>query len=170
MCKFDPQKLDIWGQKSFFCFGTVIFVDRAHMVIYQQYTRGYNFSIGTTPKRVFGILKAYGPLVIKIAWDKEIVGFIISYLFPMQTTTDGSERASNFFLIPKVSNSGRPAKALEPVNTKVVFPPRFKAPLFSNLHLSQVFSIVWLSCLNVRRHQLLEKIVVFNTKFWLCLF
>ena len=112
------------------------------MVIYQQYTRGYNFSNGTTPKKAFGILKAYGPPVMKVALDKEIAGFFISYLFPMQTTTDGSERASNFFLIPKVSNSGRPAKALEAADTKVVIPPRVKAALFSTLHLSQVFSIV----------------------------
>ena len=78
---------------------------------------------------------------MKVALDKEIAGFMISYLFLMHKT-DRSERASNLFLIPKVSNSGRPPKALEPADTKVVFPPRVKAPLFSNLHLSQVFSIV----------------------------
>ena len=78
---------------------------------------------------------------MKVALDKEIAGFMISYLFSMHKT-DRSERASNLFLIPKVSNSERPAKALESANTKVVFPPRFKAALFSNLHLSEASSIV----------------------------
>ena len=78
---------------------------------------------------------------MKVALDKKIAGLIISYLFSMQTT-DRSERTSNFFLIPKVSNSGIAAKALEPANTKVVFPPRVKAALFSNLHLSEASLIV----------------------------
>ena len=77
---------------------------------------------------------------MKVALDKEIAGFIISF-FSMPTS-NRSERTSNFFLIPKVSNSGRAAKALEPANTKVVFPPRVKAALFSNLHLSEASLIV----------------------------
>ena len=66
----------------------------------------------------------------------------LSYGFPMQTTTDISERATNFSLIPKVSNSGRPPKAFESADTKVVFPPRVKAVLFSTLHHNQVSLIV----------------------------
>ena len=45
--QFWPENLDIWGQKSIFCFGIAIFVNRAH----HQYTRGYSFPIRTTPKK-----------------------------------------------------------------------------------------------------------------------
>ena len=44
---FLPQNLDIWGQKSIFCIVIVIFVNGAN----DHYTRGYNFPIGTTPKK-----------------------------------------------------------------------------------------------------------------------
>ena len=44
---FWPQNLDIWGQKSIFCFDIAIFVNRA----YHQNTWGYKFSIQTTPKK-----------------------------------------------------------------------------------------------------------------------
>merc|ERR1712147_320828 len=44
---FLPQNLDIWGQKSIFCLVIAIFVDRTN----DHYTRGYNFPIGTTPKK-----------------------------------------------------------------------------------------------------------------------
>ena len=46
---FWPQNLNIWGQKSFFCLVIAIFVDGAN----DHYTRGYNFPIGTTPKKIF---------------------------------------------------------------------------------------------------------------------
>ena len=39
--------LDIWGQKSIFCLVIAIFVDGTN----DHYTRGYNFPIGTTPKK-----------------------------------------------------------------------------------------------------------------------
>ena len=45
---FLPKNLDIWGKKSFFCMVIVIFVNRA----YHKYTRGYNFLIRTTPKKI----------------------------------------------------------------------------------------------------------------------
>ena len=45
---FWPQNLDIWGQKSIFCLVIAIFVDGAN----DHYTRGYNFPIGTTPKKI----------------------------------------------------------------------------------------------------------------------
>merc|ERR1711978_328639 len=48
MCFFLPQNLDIWGQKSIFCFVIAIFVDGTN----DHYTRGYNFPIGTTPKKI----------------------------------------------------------------------------------------------------------------------
>merc|ERR1712004_172079 len=44
---FLPQNLDIWGQKSIFCLMIAIFVDGTN----DHYTRGYNFPIGTTPKK-----------------------------------------------------------------------------------------------------------------------
>ena len=44
--QFWPQSLDIWGQKSIFCFEIMIFVNRAH----HQYSRGNKFPIQTTPK------------------------------------------------------------------------------------------------------------------------
>ena len=44
---FWPQNLDIWGQKSIFCLVIAIFVDGTN----DHYTRGYNFPIGTTPKK-----------------------------------------------------------------------------------------------------------------------
>ena len=47
MCFFDP-KLDIWGQKSIFCLVIAIFVGGTNV----HYTRGYNFPIGTTPKKI----------------------------------------------------------------------------------------------------------------------
>ena len=144
MFKFDPKNLDIWGQKSFFLFLNRDFCRQGIYCDLTSIPEATTFRLGLYRKKFPGsfILKAYGPPVMKVALDKEIAGFIISFLFPMQTTTDGSERASNFFLIPKVSNSGRPAKALEAADTKVVIPPRVKAALFSTLHLSQVFSIV----------------------------
>ena len=45
---FWPKKLDIWGQKSIFCIVIAIFVNGAN----NHYTRGYNFPIGTTPKKI----------------------------------------------------------------------------------------------------------------------
>ena len=43
------KKLDIWGQKLIFCFGTAIFVNRP----YHQYTLGHNFPIALDPTRNF---------------------------------------------------------------------------------------------------------------------
>ena len=45
---FWPQNLDIWGQRSIFCIVIAIFVIGAN----DHYTRGYNFPIGTTPKKI----------------------------------------------------------------------------------------------------------------------
>ena len=39
----------MWGQKSIFCIVIAIFVNGAN----DHYTRGYNFPIGTTPKKNF---------------------------------------------------------------------------------------------------------------------
>merc|ERR1711923_501653 len=44
---FLPQNLDIWGQKSIFGLEIAIFVDGTN----DHCTRGYNFPIGTTPKK-----------------------------------------------------------------------------------------------------------------------
>ena len=52
--QFWPQNLDILGQKSIFCFGFAIFVNRE----YHQYTRGYNFPILTTPNK-FSVSELY---------------------------------------------------------------------------------------------------------------
>ena len=39
--------LDIWSQKSIFCFGIAYFVNRA----YHKYTQGHNFTIGPIPQK-----------------------------------------------------------------------------------------------------------------------
>merc|ERR1712147_228522 len=63
---FLPQNLDIWGQKSFFCSVIAIFVDGAN----DHYTRGYNFPIGTTPKKIsvseLGVIFWGSPLFLAI--------------------------------------------------------------------------------------------------------
>ena len=47
MCFFWPQNLDIWGQKSIFCFVIAIFVDGTN----DHYTWGYNFPIEPPQKK-----------------------------------------------------------------------------------------------------------------------
>ena len=46
-CAIHAKKNGYLGQKSFFCLGIAIFVNRT----YHQYTRGYNFPIWTDPKK-----------------------------------------------------------------------------------------------------------------------
>ena len=46
--QFWPENLDIWGQKSIFCFGIAIFVKRVH----HQYTLDYSFPIRTTLTKI----------------------------------------------------------------------------------------------------------------------
>merc|ERR1711923_589972 len=63
---FLPQNLDIWGQKSIFCLVIAIFVDGTN----DHYTRGYNFPIGTTPKKIsvseLGVIFWGSPLFLAI--------------------------------------------------------------------------------------------------------
>ena len=63
---FWPQNLDIWGQKSIFCLVIAIFVDGAN----DHYTRGSNFHIGTTPKKIsvseLGVIFWGSPLFLAI--------------------------------------------------------------------------------------------------------
>ena len=63
---FWPQNLDIWGQKSIFCLVIAIFVDGTN----DHYTRGYNFPIGTTPKKVsvseLGVIFWGSPLFLAV--------------------------------------------------------------------------------------------------------
>merc|ERR1712016_454176 len=63
---FLPQNLDIWGQKSIFCLVIAIFVDGTN----DHYTRGYNFPIGTTPKKFsvseLGVIFWGSPLFLAI--------------------------------------------------------------------------------------------------------
>ena len=63
---FWPQNLDIWGQKSIFWIVIAIFVDGAN----DHYTRGYNFPIGTTPKKFsvseLGVIFWGSPLFLAI--------------------------------------------------------------------------------------------------------
>ena len=63
---FWPQNLDIWGQKSIFCLVIAIFVDGTN----DHYTRGSNFPIGTTPKKIsvseLGVIFWGSPLFLAI--------------------------------------------------------------------------------------------------------
>ena len=63
---FCPQNLDIWGQKSIFCLVIAIFVDGTN----DHYTRGYNFPIRTTPKKIsvseLGVIFWGSPLFLAI--------------------------------------------------------------------------------------------------------
>merc|ERR1712213_210836 len=63
---FWPQNLDIWGQKSIFCLVIAIFVDGTN----DHYTRGSNFPIGTTPKKIsvseLGVIFWGSPLFLAV--------------------------------------------------------------------------------------------------------
>ena len=67
---FWPQNLDIWGQKSIFCLVIAIFVDGTN----DHYTRGYNFPIGTTPKKFsvseLGVIFWRSPLFLAVFGPK----------------------------------------------------------------------------------------------------
>ena len=58
--------MDIWGQKSIFCLVIAIFVDGTN----DHYTRGYNFPIGTTPKKIsvseLGVIFWGSPLFLAV--------------------------------------------------------------------------------------------------------
>ena len=79
---FWPQNLDIWGQKSIFCLVIAIFVDGAN----DHYTRGYNFPIGTTPKKFsvseLGVIFWGSPLFLAVFghWRVRRATFSIIYL------------------------------------------------------------------------------------------
>ena len=66
MCFFDPKIWIFGGQKSIFCLVIAIFVDGAN----DHYTRGYNFPIGTTPKKIsvseLGVIFWGSPLFLAI--------------------------------------------------------------------------------------------------------
>ena len=71
---FWPQNLDIWGQKSIFCLVIAIFVDGTN----DHYTRGYNFPIGTTPKKIsvseLGVIFWGSPLFLAVFGHQRVRG------------------------------------------------------------------------------------------------
>ena len=65
-CAMVTLKFEIWGQKSIFGLVIAIFVDGAN----DHYTRGYNFLIGTTPKKIslseLGVIFWGSPLFLAV--------------------------------------------------------------------------------------------------------
>ena len=57
-----------FDQKSIFCFGIAIFVDRA----YQHYIRGYNFPIQTTLRQFSAFTASIDPLLSLLKHDVEM--------------------------------------------------------------------------------------------------
>ena len=67
-CAIHAKKNGYLGQKSFFCLGIAIFVNRT----YHQYTRGYNFPIWTDPKNFrLGSMGHFGRFWAKIRKKKK---------------------------------------------------------------------------------------------------
>ena len=90
---FWPQNLDIWGQKSIFCFVTAIFVDGTN----DHYTRGSNFPIGTTPKKFsvseLGVIFWGSPLFLAVFGHWRVRRATTLNFGPISTKLGGTIRA-----------------------------------------------------------------------------
>ena len=90
---FWPQNLDIWGQKSIFCLVIAIFVDGTN----DHYTRGYNFPIGTTPKKFsvseLGVIFWGSPLFLAVLGLCHDRGIGTLNFGPISTKLGGTVRA-----------------------------------------------------------------------------
>ena len=90
---FWPQNLDIWGQKSIFCLVIAIFVDGTN----DHYTRGYNFPIGTTPKKFsvseLGVIFWGSPLFLAVFGHSHFRGATTLNFGPISTKLGGTVRA-----------------------------------------------------------------------------
>ena len=90
---FWPQNLDIWGQKSIFCLVIAIFVDGAN----DHYTRGYNFPIGTTPKKFsvseLGVIFWGSPLFLAVFGHSHVRRATTLNFGPISTKLGGIVRA-----------------------------------------------------------------------------
>ena len=82
--------MDIWGKKSIFCIVIAIFVDGA----YHQYTRGYNFPIGTTPNKIsvseLGVIFWGSPLFLALLGLCRIIGISTLNFGPFSTKLGGT--------------------------------------------------------------------------------
>ena len=89
---FLPQNLDIWGQKSIFCLVIAIFVDGTN----DHYTRGYNFPIGTTPKKIsvseLGVIFWGSPLFLAVFGHSHVRGATTLNFGPISTKLGGIVR------------------------------------------------------------------------------
>ena len=89
---FWPQNLDIWGQKSIFCLVIAIFVDGAN----DHYTRGSNFHIGTTPKKIsvseLGVIFWGSPLFLAVFGHSHFRGATTLNFGPISTKLGGIVR------------------------------------------------------------------------------
>ena len=87
---FWPQNLDIWGQKSIFCLVIAIFVDGAN----DHYTRGSNFPIGTTPKKIsvseLGVIFWGSPLFLAVFGHSHFRGATTLNFGPISTKLRGT--------------------------------------------------------------------------------
>ena len=90
---FSPKKLDIWGKKSIFCIVITIFVNGAN----NHYTRGYNFPIGTTPKKIsiseLGVIFWGSPLFLAVFGHSHVRGAPTLNFGPISTKLGGTVRA-----------------------------------------------------------------------------
>ena len=90
MCFFDP-KIWIFGAKSqFFCLVIAIFVNGAN----NHYTWGYNFSIGTTPKKIseLGGIFWGSPLFLAVFGHSHFRGATTLNFGPISTKLGGIVR------------------------------------------------------------------------------
>ena len=93
MCFFDP-KIWIFGAKSqFVCLVIPIFVDGTN----DHYTRGYNFPIGTTPKKnsvsELGVIFWGSPLFLAVFGHSHVRGATTLNFGPISTKLGGIVRA-----------------------------------------------------------------------------
>ena len=90
---FWPKNLDIWGKKSIFCMVIAIFVNRA----YHKYTRGYNFPIRTTQKKIsiseLGVIFRGSPLFLALLGLCHDRGISTLNFGPFSTKLGGTLRA-----------------------------------------------------------------------------
>ena len=100
---FWPRNLDIWGQKSIFCLVIAIFVDGTN----DHYTRGYNFPIGTTPKKFsvseLGVIFWGSPLFLAVFGHWRVRGATTLNFGLISTKLGGTVRAT--VGAPSASNS-----------------------------------------------------------------
>ena len=87
---FWPKKLYIWDQKSIFCIVIAIFVNGA----YNNYTRGYNFPIRTTPPKnsvsKLGVIFWSSPLFLALLGHSQVRGISTLNFGPISTKLGGT--------------------------------------------------------------------------------